>query len=79
MNRQCGTISGRPVDELIGKLVWDEFPELDKSGFGQALHQAEQTGQVQRVEEFYPPLNRWIPRQHVSLLRRSFGVCAGCE
>lgn len=71
MNGQSAVISGRRADELTGKVLWDEFPEMKNSAFGQALCEAQQTGEVQRVEDFYPPLDRWI---HANMYPSSEGV-----
>jgi PAS domain S-box-containing protein len=60
MNHQSEVLSGRRVDDVVGKLLWEEFPGLEVSPFGAALHQALKTGEKQSVEDFYPPLDRWF-------------------
>jgi PAS domain S-box-containing protein len=71
VNHQSAVISGRPADELVGKRLWDEFPELESSGFGQALRKAQQTGEIERFEDFYPPLDRWL---HANMYPSSEGI-----
>ncbi|HHT9135336.1 MAG TPA: HD domain-containing phosphohydrolase [Candidatus Avalokitesvara rifleensis] len=46
-------------EELIGRSIWDEFPEAVNTTFYREYRKAmsEQVGVV--VEEFYPPFNRW--------------------
>jgi PAS domain S-box-containing protein len=60
MNHQSEVLSGRRVDDVVGKLLWEEFPGLEVSPFGAALHQALKTGEKQSVEDLYPPLDRWF-------------------
>jgi PAS domain S-box-containing protein len=48
-----------PVD-LIGKNVWEVFPESINSRFYQAYHQAVSQQKLVTLEEFYPPFNKWF-------------------
>ncbi|MEI6045214.1 MAG: PAS domain S-box protein [Chloroflexota bacterium] len=49
-----------PKSEILGKNIWEEFPELVGSCFYQKCHQAiaEQEGLI--FEEFYQSLNLWL-------------------
>ncbi len=71
MNSQSGAIAGRPVDDLVGQPLWDEFPALENSRFGHGLRLAQETGEIQRVEDFYPPLDRWL---HANMYPSSEGL-----
>jgi PAS domain S-box-containing protein len=59
VNRQAEVLLQRPREMLLGKVLWDEFPEAIGSTFYQEYHRAiaEQVG-VQ-FEAFYPPFNHW--------------------
>lgn len=50
----------RPVSELIGKNLWEEFPEVIGTPFERAYRQAAAEQQPVSFEEFYPPLNIWV-------------------
>jgi len=70
-NEQWAAQGGLKQSEAIGKLLWDLFPELSESVFGQSYRQAMETRQVVRTEEFYKPLNRWF---HVNIYPSSEGI-----
>jgi PAS domain S-box-containing protein len=71
MNHQGAVISGHMADHAVGQPLWEEFPELEKSSFGVALHKARQTGEMQRVEDYYPQLERWF---HANIYPSSDGI-----
>jgi PAS domain S-box-containing protein len=60
VNQRAGHILNRDPEELIGKNIWEEFPE----GIGQEFHRAYyQTVSEQRMiqlEEYYLPWNKWF-------------------
>ena len=60
INDPAAEIAGRAAADLIGKVVWDEFPGSKESVFGQAYLKAMESGEAQRVEAYYAPLDRWI-------------------
>jgi len=60
INDQAAAMIGRTSGEVTERNLWDAFPGLEDSQFGQALHRAKQTGEVQRVEDYYAPLQRWL-------------------
>jgi PAS domain S-box-containing protein len=60
VNDQAAEIAGRESVGLLGKTVWNEFSGLESSMFGQAFRKAKETGEIQRVEDYYSPLNRWL-------------------
>jgi PAS domain S-box-containing protein len=59
-NDQAAALSGLPVDQILGKSAFDVAPALAETKFGEAFRQAMETGQVVRVEDYYPPSGRWI-------------------
>jgi PAS domain S-box-containing protein len=60
VNDQAAAIAGRTSIDLLGKAVWEEFYGLETSFLGKALREARQAGEIQRVEDYYSPLSRWL-------------------
>jgi len=60
-NKQGASFIGMRPEDLIGKNVWEIFPEARKSRFYEAYHHAFETGESVQFEEYYPePLNLWL-------------------
>jgi PAS domain S-box-containing protein len=57
VNSQAERLLKRTRAELLGKVVWDEFPEARNSNFHRQYERAFVTGQPVHFEEFYPPLD----------------------
>jgi len=59
-NRHAANIIGRDPASLIGKNIWEEFPE----GVGQPFYHTYQRVMAQQkpeqIEDYYPPWNRWF-------------------
>src|SRR4051812_22577989 len=60
INPQAEPLLRRSRDELLGKVVWDEFPESVGSTFDRISHAALATGRAVTFEEYYPPLGTWF-------------------
>ncbi|MBF2048644.1 MAG: PAS domain S-box protein [Elainella sp. C42_A2020_010] len=60
LNRQAELLLQRWRDELLGNVVWEQFPEA----VGSTFHREYQRAVTERVsvqfEAFYPPLNQWF-------------------
>jgi len=56
INPQAELLLRQSRDELLGKVVWDEFPESVGSTFDRMYHEALATGRAVTFEEYYPPL-----------------------
>ena len=50
----------RERGELVGRNVWEEFPELVGSTFEVAYRRARDTGEPTSIVEYFPPLERWL-------------------
>ena len=50
----------RTPAELIGRHIWEEFPQAVGGTSYLAYHRAMADGITVRIEEFYPPLDRWF-------------------
>ena len=60
INHQAELLLQRQRVELLGKNVWDEFPEAVGSTFEREYHRAVAQQVTVEFEEFYPPLDTWF-------------------
>lgn len=60
INPQATPYTGKPWQELLGKNVWDEFPELVGSLYYQKYHQAILQQEPVTFELFSAPLSGWF-------------------
>ncbi|PSP85241.1 hypothetical protein BRC83_03235 [Halobacteriales archaeon QS_1_68_17] len=59
-NREAGRLLDRDETELVGRDLWEEFPDAVESTF---QHQYERAMRLQKpvtVEEYYAPLDAWF-------------------
>jgi PAS domain S-box-containing protein len=70
-NEQWATVAGVRLSEVLGKDLWQMFPGLEKTAFGQGYLHAMETQKPERVEEHYAPLGRWF---HVNIYPSSEGI-----
>jgi len=59
-NAQAETLLERSRDALIGRNVWDEFPEAIGSRFQEMFETALEDDRTVEFTEYYEPLNRWL-------------------
>ncbi|HEY5946094.1 MAG TPA: GAF domain-containing protein [Kofleriaceae bacterium] len=75
-NRAAERLSGKPRSELIGKSIFETFPDGEDTEFYAALRRAIATGESQNAESYYPPMDRWFGSQiyvigdHLHMLTR---------
>jgi diguanylate cyclase (GGDEF)-like protein/PAS domain S-box-containing protein len=61
VNRQAEVILNSRAADLVGRCVWDAFPDSVGTMFDEAYRQVLQDKMPKRFEEFYPePLNIWL-------------------
>jgi PAS domain S-box-containing protein len=60
VNRQAETLLRRSRAELLGRSVWEEFPESVGSVFDLEYRQALADGAPRVFEGFYPPFDSWF-------------------
>ncbi|CAN5892552.1 hypothetical protein BH18ACT11_BH18ACT11_28830 [soil metagenome] len=60
LNRQAERILQRRREELLGKSLWDEFPDAVGSRFYEKYHEAVESGTSVHFEDFYEALNHWV-------------------
>jgi PAS domain S-box-containing protein len=56
LNRHCEHLLRRKRDDLIGKSVWQEFPEAVGTEIETVYRQAMNTGESVELQTYYPPL-----------------------
>lgn len=60
LNSEAELLLQKSRDDLVGKCLWDEFPQAKNSICYVEYHRAVSEKVVVKYEEFYPPLNRWF-------------------
>jgi PAS domain S-box-containing protein len=59
LNPQATTVLNRRLEDLIGKNIWEVFPEAVGTVFEQEYRRAIVDQMTISFEAFYPPLNAW--------------------
>jgi PAS domain S-box-containing protein len=59
VNGRAAAEIGRGRD-LVGRDLWEAFPEAVGGGFDRAYHETMATGKASHVEEFYVPYDAWF-------------------
>lgn len=59
-NKETEKLLGRKRDVIIGKNLWDEYPDVIETNFYRQYHHAMETQENLDFEEFYPALNIWL-------------------
>ncbi len=60
LNASAERLLDRPLPDLIGRSVWEVFPDLVGTDLADAFGRARSTGGVQEVEYFAEHLDRWL-------------------
>jgi PAS domain S-box-containing protein len=60
VNDKVAELAGRPKEELIGKIIWDVFPEAIGGEFYERCQSAMESRQPDHFELFYKPWGRWL-------------------
>jgi serine phosphatase RsbU (regulator of sigma subunit) len=56
INPSGAALLGRTVDDLVGRVVWDEFPEARGSDFERSYRHVAETGEPAGFEAWFAPL-----------------------
>lgn len=59
MNQKAGDLFGRDPRAVIGKNIWEEFPEWMDRSFRRAYEKAMEQKISLEVQECYPPYDKW--------------------
>lgn len=60
LNATGERVIGRSRRDLLGKELWAEFPDLDRTEFGRAYRRATAEGLPVTVEAYYAPFESWF-------------------
>jgi len=60
INKKAAEIIHRDPKEIIGKNIWQEFPEIVETSLYQKYHKAMQEQQVLRTEEYADSFQKWF-------------------
>ena len=60
INKKAGEIFNRDPEAIIGKNIWEEFPEALGKPFYHAYHKAMEEQRFVSLEEYYEPLDGWF-------------------
>ncbi len=60
VNTAAERLLAHPAADLLGRSVWQVFPDLRGSELEDAYRRARETGTVQEAEIFSAPLDRWL-------------------
>ncbi len=59
VNAEGERILGHPRQDLLGRIIWDVFPEAVGSDFDTAYRRAMRTGRTETLQGFSRPLQAW--------------------
>ncbi|MCL6752127.1 PAS domain S-box protein [Nostoc sp. CCCryo 231-06] len=60
LNHEGSRNLGRSCEDLLGKNLWEEFPQLANTSFGQLYQRAVALGMPLELEDYYPPFDAWF-------------------
>ena len=60
LNNEARKLLRLPSDELVGKIIWEEFPGAISTPFYHEYHRAVAENCTVSFEEFYAPLDGWF-------------------
>ena len=60
VNKRAGEMFGRTPEQLLGKYIWDEFPDGADQPFAKAYREAMTEQTTIFLEEYYEPWDRWF-------------------
>ncbi|MBD3883602.1 response regulator [Phormidium tenue FACHB-886] len=67
VNDRVVEVNGVSKQELVGKSIWDVFPDTVETQFYKEVHRVAAEKTASRFEYFYPALNRWFENHVYSL------------
>lgn len=60
INEKAAELHGLKPADLIGKNIWEMFPDVVNEDFYTALHKARETGEALRLELYYSRTKQWF-------------------
>lgn len=59
-NKQAEIVLGKLKEDMLGKNLWEEYPDAIDSDFHRQYHRAMETGETISFEEYYQTLEVWV-------------------
>ncbi len=60
VNEKVAVLAKLPASEMVGRVIWDLFPEAIGTEFHKRCQYVMRTRQPTHAEFFYPPWDRWL-------------------
>ncbi len=60
VNKKAEELLGKSFSELMGKNIWEEFPEKEGDIFYDAFHKAVKTNKTIHFENYFGPWHKWF-------------------
>lgn len=60
VNDRVAELAGWPKEEMIGRVIWEIFPEAVGTAFYERCQHVMHAGESSSAEFFYAPWNRWL-------------------
>jgi PAS domain S-box-containing protein len=60
VNAEAARVLGRSADELLGRSLWELFPEAIGNQYHRELHDAAATGRAIHGDHYHAPFDRWF-------------------
>ena len=60
VNDKVAELAGWPKEKMIGRVIWEIFPEAVGTEFYERCQDVMRTGEPSSAEFFYAPWNRWL-------------------
>ena len=73
INPAGAAVLHRTVESLVGRDLWDEFPEAVGGPFEALYRQVRETGRSGGTEAWFAPLGKWFRADAFPTLRRAGG------
>jgi PAS domain-containing protein len=77
-NSQYAAIIGADIAPLLGKNLWEVFPNIADTAFAQSYRLAMNQGTIMRLEDYYAPL-KMASGQRLSIGRWALDIFDGCD
>jgi len=60
LNDRAESLLWRSREDLLGRVMWDEFPETVETQFPESFHEAMETGDPVAFDVYHKPLDTWF-------------------
>lgn len=60
VNDKVAELAGLPKEEMVGRVIWDVFPEAVGTEFHERCLRARETQTAEQFELYYKPWGRWL-------------------